>query len=146
MSFLWVYKQFPVLQEDLDIYLGLQQFIVTTGSSELQPFTLHFQNNITTYLCINMAVCVCLSCRSAAEHHGRGRLQEAALCPAGPQLSASGRWATGWVLHWWCFHRPLLWCPGHCAEVRGITDSPLPQHVSFDFQLLSDQKKCVVNM
>lgn len=26
--------KFPVLQENLDVYLGLQQFIVTTGTSK----------------------------------------------------------------------------------------------------------------
>lgn len=27
------FLQFPVLQENLDVYMGLQQFIVTTGTS-----------------------------------------------------------------------------------------------------------------
>lgn len=27
------FLQFPVLQENLDVYMGLQQFIITTGTS-----------------------------------------------------------------------------------------------------------------
>lgn len=30
--------KFPVLQENLDVYMGLQQFIVTTGTSEKLSF------------------------------------------------------------------------------------------------------------
>lgn len=111
--------KFPVLQENLDVYLGLQQFIVTTSSSKL--CLTHWSENcyrINGRFHIPVMFFVFFSpYRSEAECHSRERLPSPSLFSQGPQFTASSCRTLGWTFHWRGFCCTFHWCTGIGGEV-----------------------------
>lgn len=127
-----IYKQFvfsfkfPVLQENLDVYMGLQQFIVTTGTSKSLS-TLVLRQLYVLFGDGDERTRRSPSLRSEAEHLCREWLPSAPLLSQGPELSPPGRGSLGRTFHRGGLCRTLQRCRGSGREV-----SP-PAQITFSF-------------